>query len=62
MTEVYSQTSTVSIISIWAFINVLIVLGLGIVGVYALILLIKFLRRGIKALDIYIDMHSNKRY
>lgn len=40
-----------------------IVYGLFILlGIYCLYLLIKFLIRGIKALDIYIDEKSNKRF
>jgi len=49
-----SQFEFFSIISILVY---LILFGLG---VYALVLFIKMLKRGIKALDLYIEEKSNR--
>ncbi|MGE5628912.1 MAG: hypothetical protein ACM3X7_12540 [Solirubrobacterales bacterium] len=47
-------------LSFFSFINLIIFLGLIIVGIYCLILFFKLANRGIKALDIYIDEKKNK--
>ena len=52
--ELMSQFEFFSIISILVY---LILFGLG---VYALVLFIKMLKRGIKALDLYIEEKSNR--
>lgn len=47
--------------SIIAWINLIIILVLCGMGIYAFILFVKLANRGIKALDIYIDEKTNNK-
>ncbi|WP_461615384.1 hypothetical protein [Clostridium sp. Marseille-QA1073] len=44
-----------------SFINLIIILGLIVMGVYGFILFVKLAHRGIKAFDIYIDEKTNSK-
>ncbi|MCM3783420.1 hypothetical protein M3231_10580 [Neobacillus mesonae] len=47
--------------SAFGFFGIIIYLGTLAIGIYCLILFIMLARRGIKALDIYIDKHNHRR-
>lgn len=49
------------IVSLLSFINILIILGLLVMGIYGFVLFVKLANRGIKALDIYIDEKTNNK-
>jgi hypothetical protein len=50
-----------SMVGIMGFTNLIIILGLIAIGVYGFILFVKLAKRGIKALDIYIDEKTNNK-
>ncbi len=44
------------------YIYLIIIFGLTVLSIYALILFIKLSKRGIKALDIYLEEKNNNNY
>ncbi len=46
---------------VFSFINIIIILALLGIGIYGFVLFIKLAKRGIKALDIYIEEKSNNK-
>lgn len=53
--EINYATGNVTII------NLIIILGLLIIGIYGFVLFVKLAKRGIKALDIYINEKTNNK-
>lgn len=51
--------SRMGVFTFVSFINLIIILGLIVMGVYGFILFVKLANRGMKALDIYIDEKTN---
>lgn len=47
--------------SIFAIINLMIFLVIVSIGIYGFVLFVKLAKRGIKALDIYIDEKTNNK-
>ncbi|MEG0775329.1 hypothetical protein [Clostridium sp.] len=50
-----------SIVSIFGFANLIIIVGLLGMGIYGFVLFVKLANRGIKALDIYINEKNNNK-
>lgn len=59
--KIYLRGRTMSTMVVFSFINIIIILALLGIGIYGFVLFIKLAKRGIKALDIYIEEKSNNK-
>lgn len=58
--RLYYGGDSMGIPAVFAFINMIVFIGFMFIGIYGFILFVKLAKRGIEALDIYIDEKKHK--